>query len=220
MASRACLEGSPRTVQYSEEDGVGQSVDENKALDNTSALLRPNLILATLLLENGQVHDMPDSEEGQTEKVLDSADAGGFVPDAVFDAASGERMVLNMFIVGEEADEVEVEAKEEIPEAPVSAIEAPAPLPAEAASVASHEAPVAETQSEAATPEDAQKEADRALCQSVIDGTVADILSPDLADALEAAFNRSQGDADMVNLFELAVGAYQNAMLAATSNLS
>ncbi len=65
-----------------------------------------------------------------------------------------------------------------------------------------------------------QKTVDRALFQSVIDGTVPDILAPDLADSLEAAFNRNQGDPDMVNLFELAVGAYQNAMLAATANLS
>lgn len=65
-----------------------------------------------------------------------------------------------------------------------------------------------------------QKMVDRALFQSVIDGTVPDILAPDLADSLEAAFNRNQGDPDMVNLFELAVGAYQNAMLAATANLS
>lgn len=404
MASRACLEGSPLAIQYSEEEGAGQSVDENKALDSTSALLRPNLILATLLLENGQAHDMPYFGEGQTEKALDSADAGGFVPDAVFDAASGNRMVLNMFIVGEEADDVEIEVEEEKLETPESAIEAQAPLPAEAAPVASHETPVDKTQSGAAMPENApkmveallvteaspaaqpadfvgpakdrmaalkvltdtgmnrwmseaqsnavidglmgeewrffadkmkelagvianmpktyeqnekgseavaylhyfrgsadwyiterdiegvgteqafgladlygdggelgyisvnelvtagveldfhfkpktigqirggdpvaseeqrkepaddnpdmsaaQKEADRALFQSVIDGTVPDIFSPELADALEAAFNRSQGDADMVNLFELAVGAYQNAMLAATSNLS
>jgi hypothetical protein len=67
---------------------------------------------------------------------------------------------------------------------------------------------------------DPQKDADRALFQSVIDGTVPDILAPDLADSLEVAFNRNQGDPDMVNLFELAVGAYQNAMLAVTANLS
>lgn len=64
-----------------------------------------------------------------------------------------------------------------------------------------------------------QKGVDRALFQSVIDGTVADILAPDLADLLEAAFNRNQGDPGLVTLFEQAVGAYQNAMLAATANL-
>lgn len=67
---------------------------------------------------------------------------------------------------------------------------------------------------------DPQKDADRALFQSVIDGTVPDILAPDLADSLEAAFNRNQGDPEMVSLFEQAVAAYQNAMLAATANLS
>ncbi len=65
-----------------------------------------------------------------------------------------------------------------------------------------------------------QKEVDRALFQSVIDGTVPDILAPDLADTLEAAFNRNQGDPALVTLFEQAVAAYQNAMLAATANLS
>ncbi|CAM3836088.1 DUF2958 domain-containing protein [Castellaniella denitrificans] len=65
-----------------------------------------------------------------------------------------------------------------------------------------------------------QKEVDRALFQSVIDGTVPDILAPDLADTLEAAFNRNQDDPALVTLFEQAVAAYQNAMLAATANLS
>ena len=67
---------------------------------------------------------------------------------------------------------------------------------------------------------DPQKDADRALFQSVIDGTVPDILAPDLADTLEAAFNRNQDDPALVTLFEQAVAAYQNAMLAATANLS
>ncbi len=67
---------------------------------------------------------------------------------------------------------------------------------------------------------DPQKDADRALFQSVIDGTVPDILAPDLADTLEAAFNRNQDDPALVTLFEQAVATYQNAMLAATANLS
>ncbi|OXS89431.1 DUF2958 domain-containing protein [Pandoraea apista] len=67
---------------------------------------------------------------------------------------------------------------------------------------------------------DPQKDADRALFQSVIDGTVPDILAPDLADTLEAAFSRNQDDPALVTLFEQAVAAYQNAMLAATANLS
>lgn len=70
-------------------------------------------------------------------------------------------------------------------------------------------------------PDDKDQSAnDRALFQSVIDGTVADILSPTLADDLEAAYNRHAEDSDMAALFEQAVNAYQTAMLAATANLS
>jgi len=65
-----------------------------------------------------------------------------------------------------------------------------------------------------------QKTADRALFQSVIDGTVADMLSADLADQLEAAFNRNQDDAALVALFEQAVNAYQNAMMTATAGIA
>lgn len=67
---------------------------------------------------------------------------------------------------------------------------------------------------------DPQKDSDRALFQSVIDGTVADILAPELADDLEAAYTRNQGDAELAALFEQAVAAYQSAMLAATSALA
>jgi len=70
------------------------------------------------------------------------------------------------------------------------------------------------------TAQDAQKQADRALFQSVINGTVADILAPELADALEAAYLRHQTDSEMASLFEQAVNAYQGAMLNATANLS
>lgn len=71
-----------------------------------------------------------------------------------------------------------------------------------------------------AQAEDPIKTADRALFQSVIDGTVPDILAPDLADQLEAAYMRQQGDPELVALFEHAVGAYQDAMLSATSQLA
>jgi len=72
----------------------------------------------------------------------------------------------------------------------------------------------------AAPASDPQKDADRALFHSVIDGTVPDILAPDLADSLAAAYDRNQGDAELVTLFEQAVAAYQSAMLAATSALA
>lgn len=74
--------------------------------------------------------------------------------------------------------------------------------------------------SSSATQEDQQKQADQALFQSVIDGTVPDILAPELADDLEAAYTRNQGDAELAALFEQAVSAYQAAMMAATSSLA
>ena len=70
-----------------------------------------------------------------------------------------------------------------------------------------------------------QKSTDRALFQSVIDGSVVTedgegILSPQVAQLLEPAYYRNQDDAELLALFERAVDAYQNAMLAATANLS
>jgi hypothetical protein len=70
------------------------------------------------------------------------------------------------------------------------------------------------------TPQqDPARAADTALYQSVIDGTVADILAPELADELEAAYNRHAGDPEMDAMFEQAVNVYQAAMLAATNDI-
>jgi hypothetical protein len=70
------------------------------------------------------------------------------------------------------------------------------------------------------SPEDRQKQVDQALFQSVIDGNVPDILAPELADSLEAAYYRQQTDPALVSLFEQAVSAYQNAMMSATAELA
>lgn len=67
---------------------------------------------------------------------------------------------------------------------------------------------------------DPQKDADRALFQSVIDGTAQNILAPELADELEVAYLRNQEDPEAAALFEQAVIAYQAAMMAATSSLA
>ena len=67
---------------------------------------------------------------------------------------------------------------------------------------------------------DPQAVADRALFQSIIDGTAPDLLSPELASEFEAAGERREKDPDMKSLFEQAVNVYQEAMLAATANLA
>jgi hypothetical protein len=79
-------------------------------------------------------------------------------------------------------------------------------------------------ESEPAGGADTQKTADRALFQSVIDGTIktADgegILSPELVEPLEAAYLRHQDDPEMMALFEQAVNAYQDAMMKVTEYL-
>lgn len=70
------------------------------------------------------------------------------------------------------------------------------------------------------TSEDPQVTSDKALYQSVIDGSATDILAPELADLLEAAYYRHEGSAEMDSMFEQAVNSYQAAMLAATANLA
>ncbi len=68
-------------------------------------------------------------------------------------------------------------------------------------------------------PVSAEKQSDIASFQSIIDGTVADILAPQLADQMEAAYLRHQGDAEIEALATRAVEAYQAALLAATANV-
>jgi len=64
-----------------------------------------------------------------------------------------------------------------------------------------------------------QKDAARTLFQSIIDGTVPDILAPELADEMEAAYLPVQGDPEIEALFERAANAYRDAMLAATVHI-
>ncbi|HEJ4320062.1 TPA: hypothetical protein SL531_001349 [Pseudomonas aeruginosa] len=65
-----------------------------------------------------------------------------------------------------------------------------------------------------------EKQVDRSLFQSVIDGTAPNMLAPELADELEIAYLRNQSDPELAALFEQAVIAYQAAMMAATSSLA
>lgn len=73
------------------------------------------------------------------------------------------------------------------------------------------------------TPEDpavnAEKAADVAFFQSIVDGTIDDILQLGLGKKMKAAYLRHEGDAEIAGLFERAVNAYQAAMMAATANL-
>lgn len=67
-------------------------------------------------------------------------------------------------------------------------------------------------------PSDPKTE-DRAFLMSVIDGSAPDMLEPDLAEKIEAAYSRNSGDAEMVSLFSQAVNAYTQAMLTATAGV-
>jgi hypothetical protein len=60
---------------------------------------------------------------------------------------------------------------------------------------------------------------DREFLQSVIDGTVPDIHSPDLADQILAIMERQAGDAETEEMIEQAGAAYERAMLSATEEL-
>lgn len=63
------------------------------------------------------------------------------------------------------------------------------------------------------------KAEDRAFLMSVIDGSAPDILEPELAGKIEAAYTRNSADAEMVSLFTQAVNAYTQAMLNATAGV-
>ncbi|WP_062359733.1 defense against restriction DarA-related protein [Vreelandella aquamarina] len=80
-------------------------------------------------------------------------------------------------------------------------------------------APGAEPPAPADNEEEAMRRNDRQFLQSVIDGTVPDMLSPDLADRILAVMERQSGDAEMEDLIERAGAAYERAMLSATEDL-
>jgi len=63
------------------------------------------------------------------------------------------------------------------------------------------------------------KEVAITLFQNVIDGNVPDILAPELADEMEAAYLPVQGDPEIEALFVRAAAAYRDALLVATANL-
>jgi len=87
----------------------------------------------------------------------------------------------------------------------------------------SPDAPSGAIPEQSVSPEKAASEGEltraRTLFQNIIDGTVPDILAPELADEMEAAYLPVQGDPEIEALFVRAVDAYQAAMLAATENL-
>lgn len=67
--------------------------------------------------------------------------------------------------------------------------------------------------------EETMRRKDREFLQSVIDGTVPDIHSPDLADQILAIMERQAGDAETEEMIEQAGAAYERAMLSATEEL-
>jgi hypothetical protein len=67
--------------------------------------------------------------------------------------------------------------------------------------------------------EETMRRQDREFLQSVIDGTVPDIHSPDLADQILAIMERQAGDAETEEMIEQAGAAYERAMLSATEEL-
>ena len=73
--------------------------------------------------------------------------------------------------------------------------------------------PLEQLRREDQSPADPQKDADRALFQSVIDGAVPDMLSPDLGREMIAAYERNQADAELIALAEQAMDIYEQAML-------
>lgn len=103
--------------------------------------------------------------------------------------------------------------------APTDPVPAPPPEPVPI-SPAPTPAPTSPVDPAPAPSADPQKDADLALFRAVINGTVADILAPELADQLEAAYLRHPDDPELGTLFEQAVNAYQSAMMAATANLT
>jgi hypothetical protein len=68
--------------------------------------------------------------------------------------------------------------------------------------------------------QDPQAAADRALFQSIIDGTAPDLLSPELAGSLKEAAKRRKDDPELKPLLGQALDVYQAAMLASVANLS
>ncbi|MGO2878513.1 MAG: hypothetical protein ACTIDT_01015 [Halomonas sp.] len=86
--------------------------------------------------------------------------------------------------------------------------------PDAAQSAATNDAPEAPE-----SQEETMRRQDREFLQSVIDGTVPDIHSPELADQILAIMERQTGDAETEEMIEQAGAAYERAMLSATEEL-
>ncbi|MDD3609297.1 MAG: hypothetical protein PHI49_06065 [Halothiobacillaceae bacterium] len=217
---------------------VPYNADEDKSavayyVLRVSARIDADAVVVRLIVKedvNGKFHY--DATVHDVNAVMDSAqdkgpgEAGPFLPllpmageqnpsrfasDQLDSILEPGREYVNIFIEGDEPESVDEEGVVE-------------PAPASTA-VVDDEMPVGAPQTVAVTY--TQQDADRALFQSVIDNRVSEvapqlaegILDPGLADLLEAAYLRHQGDADMAALFEAAVNAYAAAALAATANI-
>lgn len=78
---------------------------------------------------------------------------------------------------------------------------------------------IEDEQSAEPVAEGSQKQSDLSLLESVINGTVEDILSPELGDQIAEVVERNIEDEGMSDLLEKAVMAYQSAMEQATAEL-
>lgn len=65
-----------------------------------------------------------------------------------------------------------------------------------------------------------EKSADKEFLESIIDGSVDDILDPGLAERLEQVLLRNEGDADIEKLFVEAAAAYERAMMRSTESIA
>jgi len=102
----------------------------------------------------------------------------------------------------------------------VAAVENNAPLEMEPGNeVDEQPQPNSAAEAEEATPAAEESTADTEFLQSVIDQTLDDPMSADIADQLGAIFERNSGDSDMEAMIERAAMVYQKAVLQATANL-
>lgn len=77
--------------------------------------------------------------------------------------------------------------------------------------------PAATPQPDPTPPANPQRAADLAVLQQIADGAHPDMLAPELADQIEAALLRHEGDAEIEALADKAVLAYSNGLMAATA---
>lgn len=212
------------TIAVAPERGTDLKIQEvgrrvmKLAAKNSAAFQRANAKRAERLKNIAEQKTQIEEKDKELKQLLSDIDAAKVELE---DAKA--KLIEAQKAADERRAAAEAEAKrkaEEAAKAKAAAAEAERKAKEEAARKEAEEAAKkAKETTEKEAESNSQWEQDRRLLQSVIDGTNADMLAPELADKLEEIAMRWESDPTKAEMLEKAVDAYVQAALKATENL-